>query len=70
MTKCLIISLFIVLLVAGCAMNGSFLIQAEHFSITTFEKDDPEKSYGETAFDKISGGDARRRVIGWKDRAT
>ena len=70
MTKKLIISFFIALLVGGCAMSGSFLIQAEHFSITTVEKDDPEKSYGETAFDKISGGDARRRVIGWKDRAT
>ena len=70
MTKSLIISFFIVLLAAGCATNGSFPIMAEHFSITTVEKNDPEKSYGEVTFDKISGGEARRRVIGWKDRAT
>ena len=70
MARTLSMLLLIVLLAAGCAMNGSFPIMAEHFSITTVEKNDPEKSYGEVTFDKISGGGARRRVIGWKDRAT
>jgi hypothetical protein len=58
------------LLTAGCAMNGSLPASVENFSVSTLEKDDPEKSYGETVLEKISGGNVKRRVIGWIDRAS
>ena len=41
-----------------------------NFSVSTLEKDDPEKTYGEAVLEKISGGDVKRRVIGWIDRAS
>jgi len=58
------------LLTAGCAMNGSLPAAVEKFSVSTLEKDDPEKSYGEAVLEKISEGIVKRRVIGWIDRAS
>ena len=57
-------------LTTGCAMNGSLPAAVEKFSVSTLEKDDPEKSYGEAVWEKISGGNVKRRVIGWIDRAS
>jgi hypothetical protein len=69
-TRTLVMFIFVVFLATSCVINGSFPITAEHFSVDTVEKDDPEKSYGEAVFDRISEGNAQRRAIGWKDRAT
>jgi len=70
MVKTLGIAGIVVLLAAGCAMNGPLPVATEHFSVSTLEKDDPEKSYGEVILDKISEGNIKRRVIGWIDRST
>jgi len=60
----------LVLLAAGCATNGFLPASAGNFSVTTFEKDDPEKSYGEAVLEKVSEGNFKRRVLGWIDRAS
>ena len=70
MVRTLGIAGIVVLLTASCAMNGPLPVAAEHFSVSTLEKDDPEKSYGEVILDKISEGNVKRRVIGWIDRAS
>ena len=58
------------LLAAGCAMNGSLPASTGHFSVATLEKNDPEKSYGVSLLEKISGGNFKRRAVGWIDRAS
>lgn len=58
------------LLTSGCAVNGSLPAATGNFSVSTFDKDDPEKTYGEAVLEKIAGGNVKRRVIGWIDRTS
>ncbi len=70
MVRTLIVWGMFFILAAGCAMNSSLPAATGNFSVSTLEKDDPEKTYGEAVLEKISGGDVKRRVIGWIDRAS
>jgi hypothetical protein len=65
-------SIFIlaVMLIAGCALDGSLQNGTEHYTISMIRNDDPSKSSAEALFDMISEGTAQRRVLGWIDRAT
>ena len=60
----------LVLLAAGCATNDVLPAPSGNFSVATLEKDDPEKSYGQALLEKMSGGNFKRRVLGWIDRAS
>ncbi len=58
------------LLISGCTVHGSLSAGPGNLAVSSLEKDDPDKSYGEIVLEKISGGNYKRRLLGWIDRTS